>query len=233
MIDLEPGERQKEFHLFIVGQIHQGGNMARPTLRNYAVLFLATAVLLLSGCATVSGCPTIWTIGPRPSTWAIQMKSTCNVPNFYKINDNLYRSAQPTEVGMVQLRELVGIKTIINLRTLHSDSDEIGSTGLLNERLHVKAWHIEDEDVIKVMRVLADREKGPFLIHCQHGADRTGVMCAMYRILYQGWTKEEAIDEMVNGGYGFHPLWNNIIKYIEAADIEKLRKGSEAPRSSR
>jgi len=202
--------------------------MARQTLRNYAALFLAAVVLLLSGCTTISGCPTTWTIGPRPSTWAIQMKSTSDVPNFYKINDNLYRSAQPTEVGMAQLREIVGIKTIINLRTLHSDSDEIGSTGLLNERLHVKAWHIEDEDVIKVMRDLSNREKGPFLIHCQHGSDRTGVMCAMYRILYQGWTKEEAIDEMVNGGYGFHPLWNNIIKYIQAADIEKLRKDIQA-----
>ena len=202
--------------------------MVRPTMRNYALLFLVPVVLLLSGCPTISNCPTTWTIGPRPSTWAVQMKGTCNVPNFYMLNDNLYRSGQPTEVGMVQLREIAGIKTIINLRTFHSDSDEIGSTGLLNDRLHVKAWHIEDEDVIKVMKDLSHGEKGPFLIHCQHGADRTGVMCAMYRILNQGWTKEEAIDEMVNGGYGFHPLWSNIITYIQSADIEKLRKAIQA-----
>jgi protein tyrosine/serine phosphatase len=204
--------------------------MKRVTFRNYGGLFLLSVVILsMLGFSNVrSGCKTTSTIGPRPSAWAHQMKNTCNVPNFYKINDNLYRSAQPTEVGMAELREIVGIKTIINLRTLHSDSDEIGSTGLLNERLHVKAWHIEDEDVIKVMRILSHKENGPFLIHCQHGSDRTGVMCAMYRILYQEWTKEEAIDEMVNGGYGFHPLWDNIIKYIQEADIGKLQKGIQA-----
>lgn len=200
--------------------------MPRLTFRNYIGLFMLSAVAFsTAGCRTIQPCSkTILTIGPRPLTWAIQMKSTCNVPNFYKINDNLYRSAQPTKVGMAQLKETVGIKTIINLRALHSDSDEIGLTGLLNERLHVKAWHIEDEDVIKVMRDLSNIKNGPFLIHCLHGSDRTGVMCAMYRILYQEWTKEEAIDEMVNGGYGFHPLWGNIIKYIQEADIKKLKE---------
>jgi protein tyrosine/serine phosphatase len=156
------------------------------------------------------------------------MKSTCHVPNFYKIDNDLYRSAQPTALGMEQLKQQAGIKTIINLRTFHSDTDEIGSTGLLNERLHIKSWHIEDEDVIRVMRILANKENGPYLIHCQHGADRTGLMCAMYRILRQGWSKEEAIDEMVNGGYGFHHQWTNIIHYIQAADIEKLKNAIQA-----
>ena len=31
-------------------------------------------------------------------------------------------------------------------------------------------------------------------------------MRAMYRILYQKWTKDKAIDEMLNGGYGFHAM---------------------------
>jgi len=198
--------------------------MRKPTLRNYLVLFISAIVFLLSACVTIQPCKTTSTIGPRPLTWATQMKGTCNVPNFYKINDNIYRSAQPTEVGMAQLKHEIGIKTIIDLRAFHSDTDEIGSTSLLNERLHVNAWHIENEDVIKVMRILAHQENGPFLIHCQAGADRTGVMSAMYRVFYQGWTKEQAIDEMVNGGYRFHPWWHNIIKYIQNADIEELRK---------
>ena len=38
----------------------------------------------------------------------------------------------------------------------------------------------------------------------------------MYRILYQKWSKDKAIDEMINGGYGFHTTWyNNIIEYIQ------------------
>jgi hypothetical protein len=69
----------------------------------------------------------------------------------------------------------VGNKTIINLRTLYSDSDEIGSTGLLNEPLYVKVWHLGDKDVIKLMRILANRENGPELLHCQLGSDRSDV----------------------------------------------------------
>lgn len=204
--------------------------MTRLTFRNYIGLFFLSAVVLsMSGCCIIQPCcNTTSIIGPRPLTWATQMKGTCNVPNFYKINDNIYRSAQPTEVGMAQLKHEIGIKTIIDLRAFHSDTDEIGSTSLLNERLHVNAWHIENEDVIKVMRILSHQENGPFLIHCQAGADRTGLMSAMYRIFYHGWTKEQAIDEMVNGGYGFHPWWSNIIKYIQNADIEELRKQIQA-----
>jgi protein tyrosine/serine phosphatase len=203
--------------------------MGRKPLRRRIVFFVSAAALLFSVYSSyATTCETTSMIGPRPSTWAIQMKSTCHVPNFYKINNDLYRSAQPTAIGMEQLRQQIGIKTIINLRTFHSDTDEIGSSDLLNERLYLKNWHVEDEDVIKVMRILANRENGPYLIHCWYGADRTGVMCAMYRIIYQGWTKEQAIDEMVNGGYGFYHLWTNIIHYIQSADIDRLKKAIQA-----
>jgi protein tyrosine/serine phosphatase len=197
--------------------------MTSQILKPFIELFFLASALFLLSPLTAIGSSKKSTLDPRPPTWAVKMRQINGVPNFYKINAFLYRSAQPTQAGMDRLRQL-GIKTIINLRAFNSDTDKIGATGLLNERLHVNTWHIEDEDVIKVMKIISHREKGPFLIHCQHGADRTGVMCALYRILYQGWTREQAIDEMVHGGYGFHPLWSNIIKYVQSVDIEKLRK---------
>jgi protein tyrosine/serine phosphatase len=117
-----------------------------------------------------------------------------------------------------------GIKTIINLRAFHSDTDEIIGTGLLDEELSVKTWHIEDEDVIRVLRIVREKENGPFLIHCQYGSDRAGVMSAMYRIVEQGWSKDEALEEMVYGGYGFHSMWLNIIHYVKNVDIEKIKR---------
>jgi len=48
-------------------------------------------------------------------------------------------------------------------------------------------------------------------------------MSAMYRIVEQNWSKDEAIKEMVDGGYGFHPTWANIIKYIRNVDVKKIR----------
>jgi len=159
----------------------------------------------------------------RPPQWAVPMKVQ-GVSNLHKINDSLYRSAQPTEEGMKNL-EKMGIKTIINLRAFHSDKNKLKGTGLLNNELSVKTWHIEDEDVIRVLKIISKKENGPFLIHCQHGADRTGVMSAMYRIVVQGWSKDEAISEMVDGGYGFHSVWSNIIEYVKDVDVERIKLG--------
>jgi protein tyrosine/serine phosphatase len=158
----------------------------------------------------------------RPENWAVPIELP-GVGNLHRVNENLYRSEQPTSEGMKTLKEKIGIKTVINLRVFHSDSDEVSGTGLLNEELSVKTWHIENEDVIRVLKLIRNKENGPFLIHCEHGADRTGLMSAMYRIVEQGWTKDEAIQEMVNGGYGFHPIWSNIIKYIRNVDVKKIK----------
>ena len=158
----------------------------------------------------------------RPENWAVPIELS-GVGNLHKINENLYRSEQPTSEGMKNLKEIIGIKTVINLRAFHSDADETCGTGLLNEELSVKAWHIEDEDVIRVLKLIRKKEDGPFLIHCQYGGDRTGLMFAMYRIVEQEWSKDEAIKEMVEGGYGFHPTWANIIKYIRNVDVKKIR----------
>jgi hypothetical protein len=49
-------------------------------------------------------------------------------------------------------------------------------------------------------------------------------MSAMYRIVEQGWSKDEAIREMVDGGYGFHAMWSNIIHYVKNVDIEKIKR---------
>ena len=46
----------------------------------------------------------------------------------------------------------------------------------------------------------------------------------MYRIVFQGWTKEDAIAEMVDGGFGYHSIWSNLIQFIKKADIEKIKK---------
>ena len=139
-----------------------------------------------------------------------------------KINNNLYRSAQPTKQGMNNLKN-IGVKTIINLRAFHSDKDETGNTGLFNEEISVNTWYIKDKDVIRVLRIVLKKQNGPILIHCQHGADRTGIMIAMYRIVEQGWSKDEAIREMVDGGYGFHSIWSNAIDYVKNVDIEKFK----------
>jgi hypothetical protein len=45
----------------------------------------------------------------------------------------------------------------------------------------------------------------------------------MYRIIEQGWTRDQAIRELEQGGYGFHSVWVNIPRYLEHAHLEVLR----------
>jgi len=117
-----------------------------------------------------------------------------------------------------------GITTIVNLRSFHSDRDEIGATELGYDHIYMKAWHPEREDVVRFLRIVTDPKRTPVLVHCQHGADRTGSMCALYRIAVQGWTKAEAIREMTEGGFGFHEVWQNFPRWITELDIQSIRK---------
>ena len=184
-----------------------------------------TPWLLVLFVSSLLGCAQS-TVGPdRPISWATPVHVE-GLAHIYKITDYLYRSEQPTAEGMKNL-ERMGIKTIINLSVYDSDSDEIKGTGLRLEELSVKPWHIEDEDVVRVLRIIRKRENGPFLIHCWKGSDRVGVMIAMFRIIEQGWTKEEAIREMVEGGYAYNRAWINILQYVKRVDVEKIRKELE------
>jgi protein tyrosine phosphatase (PTP) superfamily phosphohydrolase (DUF442 family) len=160
----------------------------------------------------------------RPAHWAVPMKME-GVPNLHKVLHTLYRSAQPSAEGMKNLKAM-GIGTVINLRSFHSDRDEIGDAALAYESISMKAWHAEEEDAVKFLQIVTNPKRSPVLVHCQHGADRTGTMCALYRVAVQGWSKEEALKEMMQGGFGFHGIWENLIQWIDGLDIERIKKSA-------
>jgi protein tyrosine phosphatase (PTP) superfamily phosphohydrolase (DUF442 family) len=163
----------------------------------------------------------------RPIQWgqAIVLEG---VPNLHRITDGLYRSAQPSALGMKNLKAL-GIETIVNLRSFHSDRDEIGDLGLAYEHIYMKAWHPEEKEAVRFIQIVNNPRSLPVLFHCQHGADRTGTMCALYRVAIQGWSKEAAIREMTDGGYGFHGIWQNLIRWINGLNIDRIKKRAGLP----
>lgn len=158
----------------------------------------------------------------RPASWAHPLELT-GVPNLHRVSPTLYRSAQPSTEGMRNLKSL-GIRTVVNLRTFHSDREETGGLGLNTEHIYMKTWHPEEEDVVRFLRVATDPDRAPVLVHCQHGADRTGAMSAVYRVLVQGWNREEALREMTEGGFNFHEIWINLLPWINGLDLEKIRR---------
>ncbi len=158
----------------------------------------------------------------RPAHWAEPTRME-GVPNFHRISDSLYRAAQPSAEGMRNLKAR-GIVTIVNLRSFRSDRGLIKETGLAYEHIHMKAWHPAEEDAVRVLQIVTSPGRTPVLVHCQHGADRTGTMCALYRVEVQGWTKEEALKEMTEGGFGFHGIWQDLVWWIDALDLERIKR---------
>jgi len=144
------------------------------------------------------------------------------LPNFHKVSDDLYRGAQPSAEGMKQLEKL-GIKTVVNLRSAHSDSDELEGTGMAYEHIKMTTLNIQSKDAVRFLRIVTDSNNTPVFVHCQYGSDRTGTMCAIYRIAIQNWSKDEAIEEMTKGGFGFHSLWKNLVNDIRELDIDEIK----------
>lgn len=167
----------------------------------------------------------------RPPTWAEPVKAGAHLPNLYRVSPTLYRGAQPEDEGFAELKAL-GIKTVVNLRSFNSDRSETEEHGLGYVHITQQAWEAEDEEVLEFLRVAIDPKRQPVFVHCQHGADRTGTSVAAYRIVVQGWSKEEALREMTEGGYGFHSVWTNLVRYVEGLDVEKMRRelGIKAPK---
>lgn len=162
----------------------------------------------------------------RPAQWAVHVDEPA-MKNFYKVDEHLYRGAQPDADGMKALQRR-GFKEVLNLREFHSDIDIAKGTGLNLVRVSMNAARIKDEDIVAALKAIKNA-RGPILVHCWHGSDRTGVVTAMYRIVYQGWDKPAAIDELANGGYGYHRIYGNIVKYIEQVDVTVLKKALEVP----
>ena len=170
--------------------------------------------------------------GPRPEKWAITVAPDSGLPNLHRVNEALYRSAQPTPQGFVFLdteASLVNgdrpIRTVVSLRAFDDDAPLVPrASGLRLEQIRFKNWHPESEDVVEFLRIATTPAMQPVLLHCQHGSDRTGTMAAIYRVAVDGWTKAEAKDEMVNGGFGYHPMWEYLLVYIDALDVEAIKQ---------
>lgn len=161
------------------------------------------------------------TISNRPAEWAVPLEIK-GLSNLHQVTPMLYRSAQPDATSGEALRKL-GIKTVLSFRKRNKDEPLHNTPGVTFKRYPLYTWDIEEEDILEVLRILNNPANQPILVHCTHGADRTGLMMASYRMIIQGWSKEAAIAEMKQGEYEYHVIWKNIERRIDKMDIAKMR----------
>lgn len=124
------------------------------------------------------------------------------IENLHKVNDQLYRSGQPSKEGFSSL-DSIGIHTVISLRNRVKDDRRAKHTDLNLERIRVNTWRMNETDIVAALNLIQSSTT-PVLIHCLHGSDRTGVIIAAYRMVIEGWSKEKAIEAFLAAEYGYH-----------------------------
>jgi tyrosine-protein phosphatase SIW14 len=145
--------------------------------------------------------------------------------NFAVVSEALSRGAQPTAEGFAELKRR-GVKTIVNLRSAHSDREKLAGTGLQYIEIPCRAWNPKEDDVLRFLKIVAEPKNQPVFVHCEHGSDRTGMMVAVYRILEQGWTSDDAVKELSN--FHFHPIFGDVVTYLKKFDPAATKKKLES-----
>src|SRR5580693_5945217 len=123
------------------------------------------------------------------------------VPNSGKINDHLYRGAQPRDPGLVELKK-IGITTIVDLRG--EDPEKFGWEEKKAESLGIRFVHIPvpgwapptNEQVAQFLAIFRDNPEEKVFVHCRFGDDRTGVFVASYRMAFEKLPADQALKEM-------------------------------------
>lgn len=133
-----------------------------------------------------------------------------------------YRSGQMTVEGFAETIERLKIRTVINVQDDFPDpllvkgpmggrEAESAMCARLGVRYVALAPDLQPRrtpggprpTVIDEFLAVLDREETyPALIHCKAGLHRTGVLCAVYRMEYQGWTTGAAFRELRAHGFG-------------------------------
>ena len=170
-----------------------------------------------------TGDPNGGSVNQKQGEPAVAIESE-RIPNLHRVSDDLYRSGFPREGGLVELESL-GVKSILELSYFDIDSNlpDAKTTSLHIVHYPLLPLGIEQLMIFEMFDIYRDLEK-PVLVHCYHGSDRTGLFVAIYRILYQNWSKEEAKDELINGGFGYHDVFTDVIAAIDDLDVEALRE---------
>ena len=139
---------------------------------------------------------------------------------------NVFRSSQPSVRDLDWAINQLGVKVIVNLchenqvwlgYTLEEEKDVCNEFVVDYFHFPLENWDdpsITPEKVKEILNVI-DFHAKPILVHSSNGADRVGVVAAVYRMTYLGWSLEEALTEAKRFGFDNLDRPNNV-KLIES-----------------
>ncbi len=151
--------------------------------------------------------------------------------NVGRVANGIFRGAQPKSEGYATLKAM-GVRTVINLRTRHGEKKAVEAAGMRYVEIPMSFLkNVDPAAVRKVLSVMTDPANQPVFVHCSRGADRAGVVTAVYRMDVDGWSEAEAEAEME--AFGFHEIWFQLKEFVRRyqgeAQGDPARERSENP----
>ncbi len=137
------------------------------------------------------------------------------ISNFGKVDEGLYRGAQPGDEALRALKRL-GVKSIINLRMPNDDwktePQFAHDNGILYTNVPLRGLGRPTSSQVSTVLKLIQTLPAPVFIHCAHGCDRTGTIVACYRIQKDKWTSRAALREAKT--YGMSLFERGMKKFV-------------------
>ena len=147
------------------------------------------------------------------------------IPNFAKVSPKLYRGGQPHGTGYAELKQM-GVDIVVDVRLSGKEREKKAVTDA-GMRFVALPWHCmrpKDEIFARFLRLLRENPGKKVFVHCRYGDDRTGMMIAAYRMAVEGWTRQEAREEMNKFGF-HHYVCASLVRY-ENHFPERLKTGA-------
>jgi hypothetical protein len=138
----------------------------------------------------------------------IKLKLT-GITGFGEVTPTLYRGSQASPEGIRNLKEM-GIQIFVDLDRLR-----VEQLGMQYVPVGGLCFPQSDKKYAKFLSVIDNNPGRKGFVECRLGNDRTGMAIASFRMANQGWTTEQAMEEM--HAYGFtaihHVMWPFLARY--------------------
>ena len=141
-------------------------------------------------------------VGSCPCTSPIVVGET--LANFHIVAPGqAYRSAQPDAAGLENVISQLGIQTVVNLRGHNpgkywydAELQVCQAMGVTLADHPMSAHSLPSGELLAAIIDTLQGAEYPILIHCAGGADRSGAIAAIYRMLILGHEKSDALSEL-------------------------------------
>jgi tyrosine-protein phosphatase SIW14 len=150
-----------------------------------------------------------------------------DIKNFDEVEPGFYRGGMPDRRDLEELKAL-GVRTVVDCTEGdRGEKEAVERLGMDYEKIpwdpsFYRAWAYDFDAIARrFLEIVDDPSKRPVFVHCVNGRDRTGTLCAIYRMERQGRDLASSLKEMKR--YGFNPvLHHHLVRYL-ASRWKRLR----------